>query len=194
MTSIYYTCVNFLSQIKPYNMKDISVAKTILAILRVNQGGTLRLFERHPYFHMFCKGKSNKTCLSSLSRLKKAGLINSKGKNFLLSPEGRGEALAAFVGVETRLYLQKHHKWDGKWRMIFFDIPERKRQYRDYLRNTLKLLGFKKFQGSIWVYPHRAPSFLKQLLFEEEIKRHVRFITTEHIDNDQDLRDHFRLL
>ncbi len=139
-------------------MKTISVAKTILAILWINKGGTLRLFERHPYFNIFCRGKSKKTCLSSISRLKKRGLINVKGRSFLLSPEGRGEALAAFISAETRIYLQKKHQWDGKWRMVFFDIPEDKRQYRDYLRNTLKLIGFKKVQGSVWIYPHRAPS------------------------------------
>ena len=175
-------------------MRNLSVAKTILAILWVNKGGTIRLFDRHPYFTMFCKNKSKKTLLSSLSRLKKAGFINIKGKSFLLSLEGRQEALSAFINAEINIYLEKKHVWDGKWRMVFFDIPETKRQYRDYLRNLLKLIGFKEFQRSIWIYPYKVPAFLKELLYEEETRDRIRFITTEHIDNDQDLKAKFKLI
>ena len=173
--------------------KNISVAKTILAILWTTKSGTIKFFDKHPYFNIFCKGKSKKTRLSSLSRLKKRGLILSKGKNFLLATEGKDEAVVAFIRAETILHSHRQHIWDGKWRIVFFDIPEERRRYRDYLRKTLKLLGFKELQRSIWIYPYLVPSFLKNLLFGEEIRQYVRFVTTEHIDNDQELRTQFKL-
>ncbi len=175
-------------------MKKISVAKTIMAILWITKGATLKTLEKHPYFATFSKDKSKKTLASSLTRLKKAGFISIKGRHILLAPEGTGDALEAHFNVELLTYLQKKLTWDGKWRMVFFDIPEHKRQYRDYLRKILKLIGFKEFQRSIWIYPFHAPSFLKNLLLKEDLRGHVRFITTEHIDNDQDLRLHFKLL
>ncbi|KKT82545.1 MAG: hypothetical protein A3B99_00690 [Candidatus Yanofskybacteria bacterium RIFCSPHIGHO2_02_FULL_44_12b] len=175
-------------------MKNLSVARTILAILWMHKGGTIKFFQRHPYYGIFCRNKNKKTCLSSLSRLKKSGFISPKGRSFLLAPEGKGDALAAFISAETELYREKIKKWDGKWRMVFFDIPEHKRRHRDYLRKALKLIGFKEFQRSIWIYPYHAPVFLKDLLFGEDISGHVRFVTTEHIDNDQDLKNIFGLV
>lgn len=77
--------------------------------------------------------------------------------------------------------------------MLFFDIPEKKRKYRDYLRRVLKLIGFCEFQKSIWIYPYPVPSFLKDLILDKNIKPHVKFVTTKFMDGDEDLRKMFSL-
>ena len=77
--------------------------------------------------------------------------------------------------------------------MIVFDVPESKRKHRDYLRKVLKAVGFQEFQKSVWVYPFPVPPFLKQLIFEDDIKPHIRFVTTNLIDDDSDLRKIFGL-
>ena len=51
------------------------------------------------------------------------------------------------------LCLNQPKVWDKKWRMIIFDIPEKKKVARESLRNKLKDLGFAKFQDSVWVTP-----------------------------------------
>ncbi|MEK7160524.1 MAG: PaaX family transcriptional regulator C-terminal domain-containing protein [Patescibacteria group bacterium] len=45
-------------------------------------------------------------------------------------------------------------EWDGKWRVVIFDIPEKKRQKRDNLRYKLKQLGFGQWQESVYITPH----------------------------------------
>ena len=72
----------------------------------------------------------------------------------------------------------------------YFDIPEKKRRYRDYLRQMLKTLGFRA-QKSTWVTPYPVPDFLKELLWEEQMKHFTRFITIKEIDYDKDLRKVF---
>lgn len=42
-------------------------------------------------------------------------------------------------------------KWDGKWRMVIFGIPENKRRLRNTLRQRLKEWGFEYKQKSLWV-------------------------------------------
>ncbi|MBI4999329.1 hypothetical protein HZB97_00975 [Candidatus Gottesmanbacteria bacterium] len=44
-------------------------------------------------------------------------------------------------------------KWDGKWRMVIFDIPEITRVKREALRKKLKDLGFAQWQKSVYVTP-----------------------------------------
>ncbi|MCL5090630.1 MAG: hypothetical protein M1514_01325 [Patescibacteria group bacterium] len=51
------------------------------------------------------------------------------------------------------LRFQKQ-KWDGKWRLVIFDIKERYRKDRDLLRIKLKELGFGMIQESVWLSPY----------------------------------------
>jgi CRISPR-associated endonuclease Cas2 len=80
---------------------------------------------------------------------------------------------------------------DGKWKMIIFDIPESKRQVRDYLRTKLKQLGFKRWQNSIWVTPYRLPEDVVSELKQLSEKFFIRLITIESINNDSDLKKLF---
>jgi phenylacetic acid degradation operon negative regulatory protein len=45
-------------------------------------------------------------------------------------------------------------KWDGFWRVVVFDVPEKKRRARDVLRSELKRLGFGKLQDSTYISPY----------------------------------------
>jgi phenylacetic acid degradation operon negative regulatory protein len=43
--------------------------------------------------------------------------------------------------------------WDGKWRLVVFDLPETKSALRTRLRRFLKARGFGYLQNSVWVTP-----------------------------------------
>jgi len=43
--------------------------------------------------------------------------------------------------------------WDGKWRIVVFDLPERKRGLRNELRRQLRYAHFGCLQASVWVSP-----------------------------------------
>lgn len=45
----------------------------------------------------------------------------------------------------------KDDKWDGKWRVVIFDIPETNKRIRQALRETLKVLEFWPLQKSVWI-------------------------------------------
>ncbi len=51
------------------------------------------------------------------------------------------------------LHLQKK-SWDGKWRMVMFDIKELEKRKREDLRRKLKELGFGMLQESVFITPH----------------------------------------
>jgi len=174
--------------------KSFSTAKAMLAVLwQTNEIGRDRLLN-HKYVKTLCHNKNKGTYRSCISRLCKNKLIRRDYNNIIgLTGSGRGAALFSFIEAEAKFH-KKEQKWDGGWRIVFFDIPEHKRKYRDYLRKVLKLVGFNEFQKSIWIYPYPVPAFLKDLIFEYNIKPHVRFITTNLIDNDSDLRKIFDLV
>ena len=175
----------------------VSTAKSILAVLwHLKETGRDNLFS-HKYIRLLCQNKNKATYRSCISRLCAQNLIRKDyNRIIVLTNKGSGYALPAFIEVELYLHnlrRDNNKKWDGSWRIILFDIPEIKRRYRDYLRKILKEIGFNEFQKSVWIYPYPVPPFLKQLLLEDNIKLHIRFITTKFIDNDLDLRKKFNL-
>ena len=176
------------------NKNKLSLAKAILAALwKVGESGKEKIFS-HKYIKLFCEGRHKGTYRSCISRLCSQNLIKKDYNDIIgLTEKGRKAALLAFIRAELNLHKKDGHKWDGGWRIIFFDVPENKREHRDHLRKVIKAVGFREFQKSIWIYPFPVPSFLKELVFEESLKSHVRFITTNSIDNDSDLRKMFGL-
>ena len=45
------------------------------------------------------------------------------------------------------------NKWDGKWRLVFFDVAEFDRKKRDQFRKYLKQLEMEQFQ-KVFLYLH----------------------------------------
>jgi DNA-binding transcriptional regulator PaaX len=43
--------------------------------------------------------------------------------------------------------------WDGIWRLVVFDFPNRQSRVRDRLRRHLRNLGFGYLQDSVWITP-----------------------------------------
>jgi len=177
---------------KSSGVTALSVAGAILAVLWEAGEGTVKAFFPPKYAKKYGY-PSPQNYYSAVSRLRSKGFIKHKSKMiFTLTPKGEREALFAYLNGEiASFHPSVPKKWDGGWRIIFFDIPERKRRYRDFLRRIIRAIGFREFQRSVWVYPHPVPSFLRDLLFEENIKHYTRFITTDTIEYDTDLKKLF---
>lgn len=141
-------------------------------------------------FHGTYESEKEWEAIRALRRLESSGYIKKKKKEkkIYLTQKGYLEIL--------KYQIQKEHsKWDGKWRIIIFDVSEDKRNYRDFLRHILRWLGFKKLQKSVWVYPYDVKDKIKELLRIQKLKIEddIRFLTAEEIDQDEDLRVQFGL-
>lgn len=175
--------------------RGLSMSDAILGVLWHFKESSRERLTEHKYISSLCSDKHGNTLRSAVFRLSRAGLIKKDFNNILtLTEKGQERALASFIEAE----LVIHHdlidpKWDGGWRMIFFDIPEAKRKERDYLRRVIKLVGFREFQRSIWVYPYPVPEFLKNLVLRDHLRPHISFVTTSLLDDDSELRKIFKL-
>lgn len=58
-------------------------------------------------------------------------------------------------------------KWDRKWRLILFDIPEKERSKRRKLTRSLAEAGCGCLQGSVWILPTTPPA-LEKLIGEDD--------------------------
>jgi DNA-binding transcriptional regulator PaaX len=78
--------------------------------------------------------------------------------------------------------LSKKKRPDGKWEMIIFDIPEKKRGLRDMLRQFLVLLGYEQLQESVWVSPYDVFKETSNFLREYSLDLYVKLFLIEEIE------------
>ena len=145
------------------------VAREILELLIM--GGAIAIAATSPYFIInIVKGLAklkkypNKKVYNAFYNLRKQGLINFYDKNnqIYISLTEKGKQKAGWMQIDN-LKIKKPKKWDGKWRLVMFDISNLKRIYREALRGKLKELGFCLFQKSIWITPYNCAKEIKIL-------------------------------
>ena len=73
------------------------------------------------------------------------------GKRYVLTKKGECK-LAAFL-----LYLPQRklkRRWDRRWRVLLYDVPEKQRRQRNRLRHLVRLFGCFQLQKNVWLYPY----------------------------------------
>jgi len=131
---------------------------------------------------------------SSITRLIKSGYLvleeHSGRKKLRLTT--KGEWFAARIG-EGILIPKKPRRWDNKWRMLVFDIPEYRKKSREQIRLTLVGLGFVRLQDSVWVYPYDCEDFITVLKTDLRLGKDLLYVIADKIENDASLKKYFSL-
>lgn len=146
------------------------------------------------FFPGYKKGaKFNYQAKSALGRLAAKGLVTfveEDGKRFARITE-KGERL---LQMETeRTTLAKKRRWDRRWRIVIFDIPERRKSVRASLRRFMNEYGFVRLQDSVWIYPYDCEDLIALAKANFRIGADVLYMIVERLEHDKHLREHFKL-
>ena len=136
---------------------------------------------------------------NSFYHFRKLGLISIESRHgntcVVLTKEGEQRARLCGVGkILSGNLSSENRKWDGRWRIVFFDLKTEKTKERDAIRLMLRRCGFIFLQKSVWVYPYSCSSeveFLRSFFQLEE--KEFRLVVSDDIGGDDYLRRHFRL-
>jgi len=118
--------------------------------------------------------------------------INTPGGSRIELTE-KGMKIAEELSQREEVRPTKQKKWDQKWRIVMFDVWERRRKVRDELRQTLKEFGFVKIQDSAWTYPYPCEKLLVFLRTHLKLGHGVLYVVADEIEHDEKLRKHFKL-
>ena len=131
-----------------------------------------------------------KNMVYHLQRQKWITITKRDGERFIkLTKDGEIEALLA----KARLPQTRGGRWDGKWRLVIFDIPEESAPQRDLLRRLLKKNDFYKLQASVFISPYPLNREAINYLKETGLIDFIRILKVEEMDDDGDLRHKFNL-
>ncbi len=124
----------------------------------------------------------------SRDRLIRKGLL--KVENGFLRLTLRGEKALRHLMLDGAVWKGR---WDGKWRIIIFDIPEKKKVLRERVRGKLQLVGFVQLQQSVWIYPYDCEDLVILLKADLNIGKDLLYLIVDSLENDAALRVHFKL-
>lgn len=131
------------------------------------------------------------------SRLVSRGLIerstSKDGKKQLTLTQKGTRHVQALLQSSKYATVEIPKRWDGKWRLVIFDIWESRRSVRDALRSRLKTTGFIPIQNSVWAFPYDCEELLFLLRTELRLGKSVLYVVAEGVENDIWLRKHFKV-
>lgn len=164
--------------------------------------GTVYIAATSPYFiknllrevKKFRKYPKRKVA-NTFYRLKQEGLIEIKrtGKQFYINLTEHGKKKAGRFQIDA-LRIKRPKKWDGKYRLVIFDISQLKKFLREVFRGKLKELGFYQLQKSVWVHAFDCEAEIELLKdFFGLNEKELRLIIAEKITNDKELRKFFKI-
>lgn len=169
--------------IKLPESKRKKVTNLILLALERAIDGYVRFedFANNPGYYAYGSGFGyplNKASLAkALKRLREGGFVELIGEKELilrLTDKGKEKAILAQLN-------SLDETWDGKWRIVIFDVPEKRRSARDLLRHNLKSWGFISWQKSVWVTKKNCTKPLREYIKKLGIEDWVLVIESGNI-------------
>ncbi|MEK7575837.1 MAG: CRISPR-associated endonuclease Cas2 [Patescibacteria group bacterium] len=91
------------------------------------------------------------------------------------------------------IVIKKPVSWDGKWRLVLYDIPEKKKKARESFRKKLKGLGFLELQKSVFIHPFLCTEEINFITEFFEIRNFVYYAEITALSNESKIKLHFGL-
>ncbi len=108
----------------------------------------------------------------------------------VLTEKGRKRALTF---NKDEMKIPRPAKWDGRWHVVIFDIPEKHKMARNSLREKLIRLGFCHWQKSAYVYPYPCHDQIDFIVEFFSVRSYVRYGVMTDITNEDELKLYFNL-
>jgi len=126
----------------------------------------------------------NQKTRGTLSALIKEGLIEkTEGDNAYRITKKGFDVLC----LEFSFFRYLKDGWDGKWRIISYEIPEKKREIRDRLRREMQGWGLGPWHRSFWLTPHPVINTLKEMVSQKEEEKYIQAFEGEPVFGEREI-------
>lgn len=159
--------------------------KILLALVLMSNDSFTPLIFSPDICDVFDLTLNRKTKLT-FTELVKDGLItdHSEGEvlKYVLTEDGHKD-----IALNFPVFRFTREKWDGLFRILSYEIPEKKRELRDKLRREVASWGLGPWHRSFWLTPHPIVTSLRKLVSEREEEQYVQAFESTHVFGDREL-------
>ncbi|MEK7070972.1 MAG: CRISPR-associated endonuclease Cas2 [Patescibacteria group bacterium] len=139
---------------------------------------------------------SRKKVIRSLEILEKKEVIAfiEKDKEIFVKVRDVWNAKILRYSIQQLIdFKLKQKKWDGRWFMVFFDVPEKQRNKRDQTRKLLRQLGFYQYQKSVYIFPYECKEEIKLIKRIVEGASYMKYVIVSELEDESKLKKYFDL-
>jgi len=176
-------------------------SKEILKYLLL--AGAVYIAASNPYFALnltkniarIKKDLTKQKASNTFNYLKRRGLIEVKreGHDVRIALTKEGKKRAGKYQIDD-LEIEQPKKWDKKWRLVIFDIPQPSRLIRNIFRRKLKEWGFYRLQQSVWIIPYPCQAeivLLREFLGAD--RKQIQALEVTKLENEAFFKKIFKL-
>lgn len=151
------------------NLCDVMIFSTAFLVCTLGKTkGSRAINQAFDEANWILENKLNhETVRRAFQKLKNNHLIKEVkygGKSRLVLTEKGTERLKNIIPQ-----YQKNREWDGKIRIITYDIPEKQKRKRDLLREAIRRLGGGMVAESVWINPYDIRGLIEDFVEEHNI-------------------------
>ena len=133
--------------------------------------------------------------LRDLKRLQVRELVDyreSADGNIKLTLTKAGKQKILAYNIDD-IKLNTQRRWDGKWRLVMFDIPHYKKKVRDVFRHKLKSLNFYPIQKSVFITPHECEDEIDFISSVFDVRDCVLVFYISKFEGEEKIKNYFNL-
>lgn len=128
----------------------------------------------------------NQKTKNTLKKLLNSGLIeqleSKDTPTYQLTQEGFKD-----IALNFPVFRFSQESWDETWRILSYEIPEKKRELRDKLRREVASWGLGPWHRSFWLTPHPIISSLRTLVSAKEEEKYIQAFEAKHVFGDREI-------
>lgn len=129
--------------------------------------------------------------LRRLQRQKMVEIKDINGKQQItITQKGKTRILEYSL---DELEITKPKMWDKKWRVVIYDIPNRKKYLQELMRETLKNLGFLAIQESVYIVPYPCYKEIEFLRECYHVGPYIKYLLVDKLEDDSVYKTYFGL-
>ncbi len=118
--------------------------------------------------------------------------LKPKGDGFEIILSEQGKKISKRLDLEN-LQIPKQKNWDGKWRIVMFDIPEKIKKVREAVRFHFKSIGLVEYQKSVFIYPYPCEKEIKFIAEFYKVFPSIKFIVASATSDERKFLKEFDL-
>ena len=129
-------------------------------------------------YYEILKNLGKNTAKTIIWRLEKKGLVKKTDNKLILTETGK----SFYDDIKNK--INKKESWDGKFRIVMFDVPENRKSQREFLRYALRRQEYNQLQKSVFLGKFPLEKDFIESLIEKNIYQYLRMIVVGDIDDE----------
>ena len=163
-----------------------------LIFIAAAMGNAVQVFKQFERSKHFSEGQIRNS-MNHLRRKRLIEYVSDKNGKVTVRITQKGKTRLRVFDIEL-MKIDKPKRWDGKWRLVMFDIPMRFTKGREALRFHLKDLNFFQFQKSAWIYPYPCEDEIIFIADFFGVGKYVEVLIVDSVLREEKIKKYFNLV